>query len=73
MKNDLISGRIHMRLCCSIVSTEHDMSGMLYDDCIIKVLGSKKKLEKSLSLRIDLLYHFIGLVIIINQILALIV
>jgi len=42
MKNDLISARIHMRLCCSIVSTEHDMSGMLYDDCIIKVLGGEK-------------------------------
>lgn len=49
------------------------MSGMLYDECIIKVLRSKKNLEESLSLRIDLLYHFIGLVIIINQILALIV
>lgn len=59
-----------MRLCCSMVSTEHDVSGMLYDDCIIKVLGGKKNLEKPLSLRIDLLYCFIGLVIIINQILT---
>lgn len=59
-----------MKLCCSIVSIEHDMSGMLYDDCIIKVQGGKKTLEKSLSLRIDLLYHFIGLVIVINQILS---
>lgn len=42
MKNDLISARIHVRLYCSTVSTEHDMSGMLYDDCIIKILGGKK-------------------------------
>lgn len=42
MKNGLISARIHVRLYCSTVSTEHDMSGMLYDDCIIKILGGKK-------------------------------